>query len=68
MEAHDVVKAAQFPAEGAFVRQRYRFRDRISADISIDFEAQFSAFHRSGAPDLYPLALRATPHHFDHLS
>ena len=28
-------------------------------DITIDFETQFSAFHRSGAPDLYPVALRA---------
>jgi putative glutathione S-transferase len=27
-------------------------------DITIDFETQFTAFHRGGAPDLYPLALR----------
>jgi glutathionyl-hydroquinone reductase len=27
-------------------------------DITIDFETQFTAFHRSGAPDLYPAALR----------
>jgi putative glutathione S-transferase len=27
-------------------------------DITIDFETQFTAFHRAGAPDLYPLALR----------
>jgi putative glutathione S-transferase len=28
-------------------------------DITIDFETQFTAFHRAGAPDLYPLPLRA---------
>lgn len=28
-------------------------------DITIDFETQFSAFHRAGAPDLYPVVLRA---------
>jgi putative glutathione S-transferase len=27
-------------------------------DITIDFETQFRAFHRPGAPDLYPEALR----------
>lgn len=27
-------------------------------DITIDFESQFTAFHRAGAPDLYPPALR----------
>jgi putative glutathione S-transferase len=27
-------------------------------DITIDFETQFTAFHRAGAPDLYPAALR----------
>ena len=27
-------------------------------DITIDFETQFTAFHRSNAPDLYPEALR----------
>jgi putative glutathione S-transferase len=28
-------------------------------DITIDFETQFTAFHRPGAPDLYPEHLRA---------
>lgn len=28
-------------------------------DITIDFETQFTAFHRPGAPDLYPQHLRA---------
>jgi putative glutathione S-transferase len=28
-------------------------------DITIDFETQFTAFHRRGAPDLYPEHLRA---------
>jgi putative glutathione S-transferase len=28
-------------------------------DITLDFETQFTAFHRPGAPDLYPEALRA---------
>lgn len=27
-------------------------------DLTIDFETQFTAFHRPGAPDLYPEALR----------
>ena len=27
-------------------------------DITIDFETEFTAFHRPGAPDLYPVALR----------
>lgn len=29
------------------------------ADITIDFETQFTAFHKPGAPDLYPEPLRA---------
>ena len=29
-------------------------------DITIDFETQFTAYHRPDAPDLYPQALRAT--------
>ena len=28
-------------------------------DITIDFETQFTAFHQAGAPDLYPVSLRA---------
>ena len=28
-------------------------------DITIDFETQFTAFHRAGAPELYPESLRA---------
>jgi glutathionyl-hydroquinone reductase len=28
-------------------------------DITIDFETQFTAFHKPGAPDLYPEAMRA---------
>lgn len=28
-------------------------------DITLDFETQFTAYHRPGAPDLYPEALRA---------
>lgn len=28
-------------------------------DLTIDFETQWTAFHRAGAPDLYPEALRA---------
>ena len=28
-------------------------------DITIDFETGFSAYHRAGAPDLYPVSLRA---------
>ncbi len=28
-------------------------------DITIDFETQFTAFHKAGAPDLYPATLRA---------
>ena len=28
-------------------------------DITIDFETQFAAFHRAGAPDLYPASRRA---------
>lgn len=28
-------------------------------DITIDFETQFTAYHRPGAPDLYPESLRA---------
>ena len=69
MEAHDVVKAAQFPAEttaeGAFVRQRYRFRDHITADITIDFETQFSAFHRR---DLFQRQGFGDTVDFDHIT
>ena len=49
MQTHDVVGAAQFPAEtsveGAFVRQRYRFRDRITADGSSGFRAEALRYH-----------------------
>ena len=49
METPDVVRAAQFPAEtsaeGAFVRQRYRFRDRITADGSSGFRAESGRYH-----------------------
>ncbi|MDB4892371.1 MAG: putative glutathione S-transferase [Gemmatimonadetes bacterium] len=41
--------SAQFPAEtsadGAFVRQRYRFRDRITADGSSGFPAEAGRYH-----------------------
>jgi putative glutathione S-transferase len=36
-----------------------RFVTNNYPDITIDFETQFTAFHRAGAPDLYPLPLRA---------
>ena len=40
---------AQFPAEtaedGAFVRQRYRFRDRITADGSSGYRAEAGRYH-----------------------
>ena len=40
---------AQFPAEtsadGAFVRQRYRFRDRITADGTSGFRAEPGRYH-----------------------
>ena len=49
MEKPDVVSAAQFPAEtsaeGAFVRQRYRFRDRITADGSSGYRAESGRYH-----------------------
>ena len=49
METHGVASAAQFPAEtstdGAFVRQRYRFRDRITADGSSGFRAEAGRYH-----------------------
>ena len=49
METHAVLRAAQFPAEtsadGAFVRQRYRFRDRITADGSSSFPAEAGRYH-----------------------
>lgn len=34
-------------------------------DITIDFETQFTAYHRAGAPDLYPVQLR---HEIDELN
>ncbi len=41
--------AAQFPAEtdarGAFVRQQYRFRDRITADDSSGYPAEAGRYH-----------------------
>ncbi len=44
----------------------YRVSDRVIGrlvtnnypDITIDFETQFTAYHREGAPDLYPAHLR----------
>jgi putative glutathione S-transferase len=43
------VTSAQFPAEtsadGAFIRQRYRFRDRITADCSSGFPAEAGRYH-----------------------
>src|SRR5947208_1463151 len=59
---------AQVPAEtnaaGAFVRQEYSIRDRITADGSSGFLAEPGRYHLyvsmacPGAPDLYPEALR----------
>ena len=49
MKTPDVSGAAQFPAEtsadGAFVRQRYRFRDRITADGSSGYRAEVLRYH-----------------------
>jgi glutathionyl-hydroquinone reductase len=39
-------------------RQTGRLVTNNYPDITIDFETQFTAFHRPGAPDLYPEALR----------
>ncbi len=39
-------------------RVRGRLVTNNYPDITIDFETQFAAFHRPGAPDLYPPALR----------
>ncbi|CAN5766652.1 glutathione S-transferase C-terminal domain-containing protein [soil metagenome] len=45
----DTRSTAQFPAEtstdGAFVRQRYRFRDRITADGSSGYKAEPGRYH-----------------------
>jgi glutathionyl-hydroquinone reductase len=40
-------------------RQTGRLVTNNYPDITIDFETQFTAFHRRGAPDLYPERLRA---------
>jgi putative glutathione S-transferase len=40
-------------------RQTHRLATNNFPDITIDFETQFAAFHRQGAPDLYPVRLRA---------
>lgn len=40
-------------------RQTQRLVTNNYPDITIDFETQFTAFHRPGAPDLYPERLRA---------
>jgi putative glutathione S-transferase len=39
-------------------RQTQRLVTNNYPDITIDFETQFTAFHRPGAPDLYPAPLR----------
>ena len=39
-------------------RVRGRLVTNNYPDITLDFETQFAAFHRPGAPDLYPEALR----------
>mgnify|MGYP006137793517 CR=1 FL=1 len=39
-------------------RQTQRLVTNNYPDITIDFETQFAAFHRPGAPDLYPGPLR----------
>jgi len=39
-------------------RERQRLVTNNYPDITIDFETQFTAFHRPGAPDLYPADLR----------
>ncbi len=39
-------------------RQTNRLVTNNFPDITIDFETQFTAFHRPGAPDLYPRQLR----------
>jgi len=40
-------------------RQTGRLVTNNFPDITIDFETEFTAFHRPGAPDLYPEALRS---------
>lgn len=40
-------------------RQTGRLVSNNFNDITIDFETQFTAYHRPGAPDLYPALLRA---------
>jgi putative glutathione S-transferase len=40
-------------------RQTHRLVSNNFPDITIDFETQFTAFQRPGAPDLYPEPLRA---------
>jgi glutathionyl-hydroquinone reductase len=39
-------------------RETKRLVTNNFADITIDFETEFTAFHRAGAPDLYPQRLR----------
>src|SRR3954470_10323536 len=39
-------------------RERKRLVTNNYPDITIDFETQFTAFHKPGAPDLYPAELR----------
>ena len=39
-------------------RERKRLVTNNYPDITLDFETEFGAFHKPGAPDLYPAALR----------
>ncbi len=73
--SHDPVNGFQFLSEAYLATDpeyvgRYTVPciwDRVTTrlvtnnfpDITIDFETQFTEFHRSGAPDLYPIHLRA---------
>ena len=55
----DPAYTGRFTVPCLWDRETQRLVSNNYPDITIDFETQFTAFHRAGAPELYPAALRA---------
>ena len=55
----DAGYAGRYTVPCIWDRERGRLVTNNYPDITIDFETEFTAFHRAGAPALYPAPLRA---------
>jgi putative glutathione S-transferase len=56
--ATDPNYSARYTVPCIWDRKTHRLVTNNFPDITIDFETQFTAYHKPGAPDLYPIHLR----------